>query len=81
MRLNYSLGGYNRFGLAVKEMSYPVFGVLEGGYHEDVVSCIKSLVDGINGVSNDHSLNSSSEEIWSKFRLNDSRLEGKLKEK
>jgi acetoin utilization deacetylase AcuC-like enzyme len=80
LKLNYSVAGFNKFGMAVKEMNYPVFGVLEGGYHEDVVLCIKSLVDGVNGINYNSPLTSSSEGAWSRFRLNASRLEGKLKE-
>lgn len=80
LRLNYSLGGYNRFGLAVREMGYPVFGVLEGGYHEDVVSCISSLVNGLNGIYLEDSLTMSNKDIRERFKSNVSRLEGKLNE-
>jgi len=81
LRLNYSIGGYNRFGLRVKELNCPIFSILEGGYHEDVVVCIKSLVDGINGITTNNQLTSSSENTWSRFRLNVGRLEGKLNER
>jgi len=75
------LTGYNSVGLAIRKLGYPVFGVLEGGYHENVVDCIKSLVDGLNGISLEDSLTNSDGDIWSKFKLNVSRLEGKLSER
>ena len=56
LQLNYTLNGYREFGKRVKEFGYPLFGVLEGGYHEDVVSCANELVNGINGVDSSTSL-------------------------
>jgi len=80
LRLNYSLGGYNKLGLAIRELNYPTFGVLEGGYHEDVVKCIISLVNGLNGISLEDSLTTSNKNIRERFKVNASRLKGKLDE-
>ncbi len=81
LRLNYSLAGYKEAGLAIRKLGYPVFGVLEGWYHEEVVECIESLVNGLNGISSEDSLTNSDEDNWIRFKSNIGRLKGKLNEK
>lgn len=79
LNLKYTLNGYRQFGKNLREFGCPVFGVLEGGYHNEVVLCAKTLVDGINGSKfRAGDLSSSSDEVHSKFRENINRLEGEL---
>jgi len=81
LNLNYTLKGYNLFGRKLKEMNYPLFGVLEGGYHSEVISCSRAFVLGINGKTiKEEEISKSDEKIYSKFKKNVNRLEGKLNE-
>ena len=48
LSLKYSREGYYKFGKKLQSFGYPVFAVLEGGYHNFVLECIENFVDGIN---------------------------------
>lgn len=48
LNLAFTQQGYQEFGKIVGSLGKKTFGVLEGGYHQDVVSCIDYLVKGIN---------------------------------
>jgi len=48
LNLNFTRQGYHRFGELIGSLELKTFGVLEGGYHSDVVDCIEKLVSGIN---------------------------------
>ncbi|MFA4960075.1 MAG: histone deacetylase family protein [Candidatus Pacearchaeota archaeon] len=79
--LNYSVAGYMQFGFNLSRLGYPIFAVLEGGYHEDVLICAKSFVEGVNGKqSKPEELTYSTKEVLARFNLNIGRLEGKLNE-
>lgn len=81
LKLNYTLRGYNLFGRRLNDLGYHLFGVLEGGYHKEVVPCVRAFVSGINRTGfTEGEISKSNEEIHSKFRKNLSRLEGKLNE-
>lgn len=49
LNLKYSQQGYYQLGAAVREIGVKTYGLLEGGYHRDVVECIRALVAGLNG--------------------------------
>jgi acetoin utilization deacetylase AcuC-like enzyme len=48
LNLKFTEKGYEEFGKIVGSLDTKTFGVLEGGYHPNVVSCIEHLVRGIN---------------------------------
>ena len=48
LSLKYTENGYYFLGREISEFKKPVFAVLEGGYHKDVLNCINSFVNGIN---------------------------------
>jgi len=48
LNLAFTKQGYEEFGKMVGSLGIKTFGVLEGGYHQEVVPCIDSLVKGIN---------------------------------
>ena len=74
LRLNYTFSGYYESGKIIREMGYPVFAVLEGGYHHDVLNCIESFVAGINGEFSEFRspLSESSKDTFFKFWKNTS---------
>ncbi len=49
VKLNYSKRGYYEAGKLIASLSKPSFAVLEGGYHEEVKSCVEALVAGMSG--------------------------------
>lgn len=49
LNLRYTQTGYYQIGQSFRELNIPVFGLLEGGYHNDVPACINAFVAGING--------------------------------
>ena len=70
LNLNYSQAGYYTYGQRLREFDIPVFGILEGGYHSDVVNCINALVAGVNGQADptDQEKTTSPEHPWSRYR-------------
>lgn len=70
LNLQYSQQGYYRFGTLVHHLGLPAFGLLEGGYHRDVVACIRALVAGLNGEADptDQDATASEEKVLAKFR-------------
>jgi len=48
LNLNYSIKGFYEAGNEIANWGYPIFSVLEGGYHEKVIDCIIAFVSGIN---------------------------------
>jgi acetoin utilization deacetylase AcuC-like enzyme len=48
LNLNYSLHAFYECGFQLSKAFKNIFGVLEGGYHEDLKECIETFVDGIN---------------------------------
>jgi len=70
LNLNWTQSGYHQFGRLLYEMGIPVFGVLEGGYHRDVVACISALVAGVNGDPNpsDQDGSTSDNDLWDRYQ-------------
>jgi len=48
LNLNYSLHAYYECGYRLSKAFKNVFGVLEGGYHEDLRECVNMFVNGVN---------------------------------
>jgi len=48
LNLNFSLHSFYECGYQLSKAFKNIFGVLEGGYHEDLKECIETFVDGIN---------------------------------
>lgn len=48
LNLNFSLHSFYECGFQLSKAFKNIFGVLEGGYHEDLKECIETFVDGIN---------------------------------
>ena len=48
VQLNYSKRGYYEAGKLIVSLNKPTFAVLEGGYHEEVKSCVEALVAGMS---------------------------------
>ncbi len=48
LNLAFTQQGYEEFGKRIGSLRKKTFGVLEGGYHNDIVPCIDHLVKGIN---------------------------------
>ncbi len=48
LNLNFSLHAFYECGYQLSKAFKNIFGVLEGGYHEDLKECIETFVDGIN---------------------------------
>ena len=49
LKLNYTKRGYYEAGRLIASIGKPTFGVLEGGYHDEVAECVKSFVSGVSG--------------------------------
>lgn len=49
LNLNYSLNAYYECGNKLKNNFKNVFGVLEGGYHNDIKKCVDKFILGYNG--------------------------------
>ena len=48
LNLNYSLKAFYECGYRIRKCFPHVFGVLEGGYHEDLKLCVEKFVEGVN---------------------------------
>ncbi|MCF7804408.1 MAG: hypothetical protein K9N53_05985 [Candidatus Marinimicrobia bacterium] len=70
LNLNYSQSGYHEFGKRIASLGNELFGLLEGGYHSDVVECIEAMVAGVNGTeyTPEDELSESSEEVFERYR-------------
>lgn len=81
LNLRYTISGFQQFGFELKKLQYPIFGVLEGGYHHDVVKCAYAFANGVNGTpANIMGLSTSQKKQLLEFQINKKRLEGKLNE-
>lgn len=49
LKLNYTKRGYYEAGKLIASIGKPTFGVLEGGYHDEVAECVISFVSGVSG--------------------------------
>ncbi|HKJ69274.1 MAG TPA: hypothetical protein VKA68_15045, partial [bacterium] len=78
LNLNYSQQGYYRFGTVVHSLGAKTFGLLEGGYHRDIVACIRALVAGLNGAEDptDQEATGSGEQVLEKFHTSLQRAGG-----
>jgi acetoin utilization deacetylase AcuC-like enzyme len=48
LNLNYSLKGFYECGFRWRRAFPNIFAVLEGGYHNEIKSCVEHFVDGVN---------------------------------
>jgi acetoin utilization deacetylase AcuC-like enzyme len=48
LNLNYSFKGFYECGFRWRRAFPDIFAVLEGGYHNDIKTCVEHFVDGVN---------------------------------
>lgn len=48
LSLKYSQKAYYECGLRLRRAFPNIFGVLEGGYHDDLLECVEAFVEGVN---------------------------------
>ncbi len=48
LSLKYSMKAFYECGLRLRRAFPNIFGVLEGGYHNDLLECVEAFVEGIN---------------------------------
>lgn len=48
LSLKYTKKAYYECGLQLRKAFPVVFGVLEGGYHNDILECVEAFVEGVN---------------------------------